>query len=59
MILKSLSSLRLGDYFRFPNRSKVYIFKGRKNGKFAYLALEDETEYFTGFNREVETNFKF
>lgn len=60
MKTKPLSKLRKGEYFRFPGKMKVYIYRGRSAGRYTYEAADDaSSDYGTKTDRSVEDGFTY
>lgn len=57
-----IKSLKRGEFFRFPNRSVVYVFDGycRSLKKYEYHRFDDmNTDFYTNGNKLVDTEFEF
>jgi hypothetical protein len=58
----TFSKIKKGEYFRFPNKSKVYIYNGKplKDGTFEYYDFDDVNNYhWTKTDRAIEIDFDF
>lgn len=42
-MIKEINKLKKGDYFRFPNKKKIYVFNGynRFSRKYHYSSVND------------------
>ena len=59
--LTSFSQIKKGEYFRFQNKTKVYVFNGKIRGSgFEYYDFNDVNNFhYTKTNREIEVGFDF
>lgn len=61
-MLKSttLSKIKKGEHFRFPGKTKVYLYTGRYAKAYTYTSVDDiSSGYRTKTDRTVEIGFTF
>lgn len=55
-----LSKIKKGEYFRYPGKTKVYQYDGKRGGKYCYSAADDaSSDYNTATDRAVEVGFNY
>lgn len=61
MTQTKLSQIKKGEYFKFPNKSKIYVCNGKdRNNGFEYTDFDDINNFhYTKTNRVIEINFNF